>query len=380
MKQPSLQEFSVLLAALYDGHIEEDPYSTFLTGLRAIIDANFASITMREPASDDGGLLFVSCDKLQKTFINDHENPYTDRYYTSNLMTNLPWGQVVSLDECHPYSKLEDTDLYNFCMKPLDIHHMLGVDLRNANGQRFSVRFCRPKTAANFEANSRDFLTMLSNHIQRAVANGMQLIQLDNERKLYSKTLSRQAIGVITLDEKGNVITRNAIADEILREKDGVHIINDRIHLESPASRAKLNGFINDVISAQRNHQALPVNALSVDRPSGKPDLEVLIKPMMIDKTVEPSHTPHMMVFINAPDKTSDIDIRILMSLYNLTKAEAMLAKYLADGANLDQSAAQLGIARNTARAQLRSIFAKTGVSQQSMLVSLILKSLVTFS
>ena len=172
MKQPSLQEFSVLLAALYDGHIEEDPYSTFLTGLRAIIDANFASITMREPASDDGGLLFVSCDKLQKTFINDHENPYTDRYYTSNLMTNLPWGQVVSLDECHPYSKLEDTDLYNFCMKPLDIHHMLGVDLRNANGQRFSVRFCRPKTAANFEASSRDFLTMLSNHIQRAVANG----------------------------------------------------------------------------------------------------------------------------------------------------------------------------------------------------------------
>lgn len=335
---------------------------------------------MREPASDDGGLLFVSCEKLQKTFINDHENPYTDRYYTSNLMTNLPWGQVISLDECHPYSKLEDTDLYNFCMKPLDIYHMLGVDLRSANGQRFSVRFCRPKSAANFEPSCREFLSMLSTHIQRAIANGMQLIQLDNERKVYSKTLSRQAIGVITLDEKGNVITRNAIADEILHEKDGLHIINQHIHLESPASRTKLNGYITEVIEAQRNHQPPPVNALSVDRPSGKPDLEILIKPMMIDKTVEPSNTPHMMVFINAPDKTSDIDIRILISLYKLTRAEALLAKYLADGANLDQSAAQLGIARNTARAQLRSIFAKTGVSQQSMLVSLILKSLVTFS
>ena len=221
---------------------------------------------------------------------------------------------------------------------------------------------------------------MLSTHIQRAIANGMQLIQLDNERKVYSKTLSRQAIGVITLDEKGNVITRNAIADEILHEKDGLHIINQHIHLESPASRTKLNGYITEVIEAQRNHQPPPVNALSVDRPSGKPDLEILIKPMMIDKTVEPSNTPHMMVFINAPDKTSDIDIRILISLYKLTRAEALLAKYLADGANLDQSAAQLGIARNTARAQLRSIFAKTGVSQQSMLVSLILKSLVTFS
>ena len=184
MKQPTLEEFSLLLGNLYDGHIEEDPYSAFLTSLRAIIDANFASITMREPASDDGGLLFVSCEKLQKTFINDHENPYTDRYYTSNLMTNLPWGKVVSLDECHPYSKLEDTDLYNICMKPLDIHHMLGVDLRSANGQRFSVRFCRPKTAANFEPSVREFLAMLSTHIQRSIANGMQLIELDNERKL----------------------------------------------------------------------------------------------------------------------------------------------------------------------------------------------------
>jgi DNA-binding CsgD family transcriptional regulator len=101
---------------------------------------------------------------------------------------------------------------------------------------------------------------------------------------------------------------------------------------------------------------------------------------MMIDKTVEPGHTPHMIVFINGPEKRYDIDIRLLMSLYGLTRAEAMLAKYLAEGANLDQAAGDLGIARNTARAQLRSIFAKTGVSQQSMLVSLILKSLVTFS
>ena len=56
------------------------------------------------------------------------------------------------------------------------------------------------------------------------------------------------------------------------------------------------------------------------------------------------------------------------------------MAKLLAEGANLDQASAELGIARNTARAQLRSIFAKTGVSRQSMLVSLMLKSVVTYS
>lgn len=86
------------------------------------------------------------------------------------------------------------------------------------------------------------------------------------------------------------------------------------------------------------------------------------------------------MIFISDPAKKYEIDIKMLRSLYKLTRAEAMLAKHLAAGETLDQSAAILGIARNTARAQLRSIFAKTGATQQSMLVSLILKSLATFS
>ena len=233
MLAPSLDDFSRLLGHLYDGHIEEDPYNSFLSEARAIIDSNFGSITMREPQGDDGGLLFVSSDVLQKTFVDDHDNPYTDKHYTSNLMTNLPWGQVVCLDECISYNQLESTELYRFCMAPVDIYHMLGVDLRNANGQRFSVRFCRPKTSDNFGEEERRFLGLLANHIQRAVANGMQLIQLDKERRLYSSTITRQSVGVITLDERGKVVTRNVVADNIIREKDGLSIVNGQIYLES---------------------------------------------------------------------------------------------------------------------------------------------------
>lgn len=380
MNQPSLEMLSSLLAALYDGHIEEDPYSAFLTAMRNSIDANFASITMREPQGDDGGLMFVSCEQLQKTFVDDRNNPYSDRYYTSNLMTNLPWGKVVSLDECLSYRSLEQTELYRYCMSPIGIYHMIGVDLRNANGQRFSVRFGRPKDAANFGEEERSFLNLMAGHIQRAVANGMQIIQLDKERKLYSSTFARQAVGIISLDERGKVVTRNTVADNLIRLKDGFSIVNEQIYVESPTTRGKLNEYIEAIVQAQRTQEPAPTNAIAVERPSGKADLEFLIKPMMIDKTVEPGHTPHMIVFINEPERSYEIDTKILMSLYGLTNAEVNLSKRLAEGANLDQAAADLGIARNTARAQLRSIFAKTGVSRQSMLVSLILKSVVTYS
>ncbi|MFT5482017.1 MAG: DNA-binding CsgD family transcriptional regulator [Halieaceae bacterium] len=376
----SIPTYSKLLGALYDGHIEEDPYGHFLQSLRGIMNLNFASMTLREPIGEDGGLLFISSDVLQKTFVDDHSNPYTDRYYTSDLMTNLNWGEVVTLDQCTSFTSLETSDLYKICMQPINIYHMAGIDLRNANGQRFSVRFCRPKDSPNFSAEDRDFLSELGTHIQRAVANGMQLIQLDSERKVYAKTITGQSIGIITLDERGMVLNCNTTADKLLREKDGIAIINQQIYLHKNSERIKLSSYIDAVIDAQHKRQQAPINAMAVDRPSGKPDYEILVKPIAIDPAVEYSQTPHLILFISDPLKKNEVDAKILTSLYGLSRAEALLAQHLAAGASLDQSANALGIARNTARAQLRSIFSKTGVTQQSMLVSLILKSLATFS
>lgn len=167
LKDLTISDFSLFLSYLYDGHIEEDPYSHFLDKIREILDLNFSSMTLREPLGQDGGLLFISCDQLQKTFVDDHENPYTDHYYTSDLMADLPWGKVVTIDEIMPYSSFENSDLYNICMKPINIYHMAGIDLRNANGQRFTVRLCRPKEAENFTQQERDFIEEIAPHIQR---------------------------------------------------------------------------------------------------------------------------------------------------------------------------------------------------------------------
>ena len=376
----NFEKYSKLLDHLYEGPFESDPFSSFLTDIREVLDLNFTSITLREPVGNDGGLLFISCDTLEKTLIDDHSNPYTDRYYTYNLMTNLPWGKVVSLDECTSYTLLEHTEIYRICMEPVNIYHMAGLDLRNSNGQRFSVRFCRPKEAPNFTPDERHFIETLGSHIQRAVANGVQLIQLDSERKLFAKTISGRTIGNLMLDERGHIISANSAADNLLQQKDGIAIVRNQLHLKDGHANDKLKNHIQDAIQSQRKSEPPSVKAMSVTRPSGKPDFEILIKPLPIDKYVESAQTPHLILFINDPEKYHEIDTKVLTSLYDLTRAESLLAKHLANGKTLDQSASALGIARNTARAQLRSIFAKTGVTQQSMLVSLIWKSLVVIS
>jgi DNA-binding CsgD family transcriptional regulator len=62
-----------------------------------------------------------------------------------------------------------------------------------------------------------------------------------------------------------------------------------------------------------------------------------------------------------------------IWSLYHLTPAEERLATLLAQGESLKEAAEGLGISRNTAATQLKSVFQKTGVHRQSDLVRLVL-------
>ena len=58
-----------------------------------------------------------------------------------------------------------------------------------------------------------------------------------------------------------------------------------------------------------------------------------------------------------------------MRSAFHLTQAEAQLASQLASGDPLDTICDRLGIAKETGRNQLKSVFAKTGTSRQAELV-----------
>ena len=64
-----------------------------------------------------------------------------------------------------------------------------------------------------------------------------------------------------------------------------------------------------------------------------------------------------------------------MRKLFDFTPAETQLALQLADGLALEEAADELGISKNTARAHLRAVFSKTGVTRQATLVRMLLSS-----
>jgi DNA-binding CsgD family transcriptional regulator len=60
-----------------------------------------------------------------------------------------------------------------------------------------------------------------------------------------------------------------------------------------------------------------------------------------------------------------------LAEQYDLTPAESRVAMHIIDGGDIASYALEAGVSPGTARSQLKSIFAKTGVNRQSALVLL---------
>lgn len=382
MLSMAINQYSALLDELYEGPLEPYPFQAFLRQLRVLLDLNFVTIIMRPPDVADDGLILSSGDNLAPTNLDLAEQAaaYTYNYYAMDPFNNTPLDKVIVIDDVIPADQLLSNEYYTLCMLPHGIRYTAALDLLCDNGQRISVRLCRPANARPFSAEEREFIGLLCSHIRRAVSTSTKLVQLDSERQLYARAISGRDIGIAMLDKTGRIMRTNAAADRLFKDKDGISRVHDEIHLKQGELNDRLRALIQDTLAAQQRDETVPVQALAVPRPSRKNDYELVVKTVPVDRYLEQRNTPHLTVFISDPATHVAISARTLITLYHLTPAEATLSILLADGKSLEDIAKASGITLNTARAHLRSVFQKTGVTQQSMLVSLVLKSLAAMS
>ncbi len=153
-------------------------------------------------------------------------------------------------------------------------------------------------------------------------------------------------------------------------------MINGMLSLKDRKASARLHEAVSNIVAAERKDGHSLVEAIRVERPSGKRDFGLIGKPAPQPRYLDAPHIAAIVVFISDPDRHTAMAPAALGKLFGLTPAEASLAVLLGDGLTLDEASHELSIARNTARAHLRSIFAKTGVTRQTMLVRLIVTSL----
>lgn len=364
-----------LIGAIYDGTMQSPPWHTALLLLQEQLKAKHVTLMLRPPSSDNSGVM-INTGPVTTQGVQSYET----HFFALDPFVRLKEGEVVTAEELIGKAWL-DSPVYREYLQPLDIRHLLGTDIYTEDGVECRLRVTRSHDARPFSAEDKALVRLLMPHFKRSIQLHARLDFLECERQLFAGTVNRMLLGMISFDQSGNILETNQEARRILAEKDGITVSGSTLTAHGSNEGRELQRMIRQALSPAAAASQGPgvVEALAVTRPSGRSKLGVLVKAIPLGPFSESKHRPAAVVYVRDPESNAvQPSHELVRRLFELTRMEATLALLLAEGFTLDEAAEKMNVRRNTARTHLRSIFCKTGVTRQTMLVRLLLNSVIS--
>jgi DNA-binding CsgD family transcriptional regulator/PAS domain-containing protein len=233
----------------------------------------------------------------------------------------------------------------------------------------------RRKRHGALEEHAVGALQGLLPHIRRSLGIQQRMARLEGDARLVADALGSLALGVVIVASDMRLLFVNAEAERILALDDGLTRRAGRLVVADALAQAALHAEIARRAAGAPDGEAV---ALPVPRPSGEPALSAFVAPRGT-RAFGGSHLPvHGVATIFLTDPTGPGGIpsaEALRRQFGLTRAEAEVARLVALGRGLPNTARDLGVSVNTARTHLRVVFEKLGVNQQAALAHLIARS-----
>ena len=356
------ERYAGLLGLIYEGAEDEQPWSRALEALRTELGASWAALLLR-PATEQLPALLVSAGG---PLWLAQESPYEagGRCPPGYPFTDLPCDRMLPVPD--------------FSTARAAPPQVIGADLLLGQDLRVRLRICRGGRQPAFKAEELRHAESLLPHLRRALQAWQREHRHQQDTRLLSDALERLKLGLVLLDEHGTVLRCNAVAEAILRRKDGLRLSNASLGCTAPAEDRRLRGAIRSAI--QRSSAGGEGIAVSATRDDGCTRLGLWLQALPPGPLDGGRRRPAVAVFLRDPHGECHPAPGAVSQLFGLTPVETRLALEMTNGATLDETAAVLDIRRNTARTHLRSIFAKIGVQRQASLVRVILNSVAVLS
>jgi DNA-binding CsgD family transcriptional regulator len=179
--------------------------------------------------------------------------------------------------------------------------------------------------------------------------------------------LERVRSAAVVIDGAGRVTLMNLSAQNLLGAD--FNLAPGRPAAHDPASNRRLQQLISSALHAKRD-SAQPYAPTVVDRDEAP---WLLVEAMPVTAFGSDLFGSGRVIFL-LTDLTAPLrpEATQLCAAFGLTVAEAKLAAKLGSGSGIDGAAASLGVSRETARTQLKAVFAKTNTRRQAELAALV--------
>ena len=257
-----------------------------------------------------------------------------------------------------------ETDIYlDFC-RDYDLPFGCQATVLHREEMLVGLALLRSRRDGRTSPADRQLFASLVPHVKAAVC--MQMAMEDQGAALIAGAMEAMTLPAFVLDGLGRVAAVTAGGEAALADGDCVRVADRQIRAVSPADDGAIDAAIAAALSRDGAGQGT-----AVIRPRGRPLERALLSVARLPtQPMNFGFVPHAIAILRMPGRARAPGLEVLRLAFNLTAAEADVAAALASGRSRAQIAAERGVAPETVKAQLKSLFVKTGVGREAELIA----------
>lgn len=259
--------------------------------------------------------------------------------------------------------ELADDPFYRDFLYPNGLGWAAGTHILVPNGDKASINFERPLSEGPISREVIAELNLLRPHLARSLALTARLKQ----RTLATVTDTLASFGIPACVVNGQ--RRLKAANELFERFIPSVLLDrrDRVALSLPPSDALLAQAL------QQSGRAAEGATGSIPLPATDDGPASVLHVLPICGAARDLFSGGLFILaITQLASGAAPDLSLLRGLFDLTPAEARVARLITRGMLTTQIGTELNVSINTVKAHLKSVFAKTGATHQAALVSLL--------
>lgn len=365
-----------LLATLYRGPIEFEPWGGFLRALAATAGCDNAAISLQLSRKGLASItLWAEPPVIEPDVarsIHSRQADLGDLDPMSNALKRT--GEILLLEDVASREGLERDDFYLEVMRPYGIAQALGMYVAEPGGIECNVGLIAHSDTFRFTPRHKALMTALRPHVGIALELFSRIQRDESEIGALSSTLDRLTIATFILDGRGRILRMNKAAEAKIDRGETFRVMDRHLRVGGRTDSRKFERMIkNALLSRMENGTSGFVRAFRCADPANE-SLGVLVRAIERRRASPIDASPGVIVYATDPVSGGTFE-QLIAALFDLSPSEASLAALLTQGFSLTEAAEELGLTESTVRSYSKRIFAKVGVSRQTELVRLILRS-----
>ena len=344
---------------IYEAGLVPSAWPTLLGEIGAVIGGN-------------GGLLFavregyvnavtsVEHADVSSSFFNDGWSA-RDITLPRAMALNHP-GFLVDADLLSD-KEIETNDVYCNFFRKHGIGYRAGTIIPVPNGDSIAIVMPRHQDDGPVPRDVVTLLDGLRPHLARA---SLAASRLGFERA-RAQVDSLQALGLpgAVLRRQGRILAANSLFEALMPS-----LFQDRLQRLAIADPAA-DRLLAEVVGAPEIGDPQTVKSIPVAATADQ--LPMILHVVPVCGSARDIFTQASVLLVVTPvDRAAVPSAEVLQGLFDLTPAEARVARGVARAETVDTLAAATGVNRETVRSQLKAVLSKTGMSRQQELVNLL--------